>query len=194
MTLIRIISKFILISLLNPTKIQAQEISKPDIQFVTIQDTFLIKTLDSLIQYEEMNDSLFSKGYGYFNVRFSKYMSYGEILSDNTRVDTVFKYDIQVTFMHPEKEINTLGDMYPSYYSLLGGRVLSFGKSDIGHLLGFSEGSKKVYMEILDKNLAPRSHSSLSYFRLDEVIEIYYLQNRFTGEYIKPHIVRKKLK
>ena len=160
--------------------------SKPDIQYISLQDTFLVHVLDSLIQHEEKKDSLFSKGLGYFNIEFRNKKKGFWIPSDNNEIDTVFQYDIQITHMHPDGEINTLGDMYPTYYSIVRDRVVTIGGFSDAHYFDFSEGSKKVYLEILKKNLAPEGHASLSYFRLGELTHIFYLKNRFNGKYEKP--------
>jgi len=153
----------------------------------------LIYVLDSLIQYEEKNDSLFALGYGYISVDYSTSMSYGPVLPDNTRVDTVFQYDICFTYMHPEEEINKLGSAYPSYYSLVRNRVVKLGDGNVGRLLGFSEGSTTIYMKILNPLLPPQGHANSNFERYDEVVHVYYLENRFTGRKERPVVVRQKI-
>lgn len=168
-----------------------QEQIKPDIQFVTLSDTFLIRTIKSIIREEERKDSLFSMGYGYLLLSYSNEIKEGNYLLNNERVDTVFTYEISVSFMHPEEEENGLGNMYPLFFTLVNDRLICIGDSGLGgHYFGFSNKSKFIYNRIIQKYIEPPGSASRKVIKL-EYIYIYYLQNRFTGEFLKPVIQKR---
>ncbi len=162
-----------------------------DIQYTIIQDSILINVIDSIVKYEELNDSLFAQGFGYFQVQYDPGIKHGDLMADGTRIDTVFKYGIHITYMHPDGSINSLGDMYPAFYGVISGRVVTVGKEPINSFFEFSNKSKQMYLSTLKNNLAPAGDPSLTLMRLGEVTYVYYLQNRLKGETL-PYVVEKK--
>ena len=177
-------------SLLLPflKKVSVAQIVKPDIQYITLEDTFLIHVIDSLIKYEIKHDSLFAEGYGYFVLDFSQEIRNGKDLKDNTRIDTVFQYDISTYYMHPNGRENLLGDMYPSHYAFINNRLVCLFMDKLYSYTGYSIGSKQVFERLIEQYMGPPSHISRKFFRFDKTL-IYYLQNRFTGEYMKPAVL-----
>jgi hypothetical protein len=174
-----------------------EQIIKPDIQYISIPDHSLTQILDSLITYEVKNDSLFAQGQGYLLMTMKYPYSKGPILPDNTRFDTVFQCSIEITFGHPDEKINKLFDYYPPFYSLVNGRVINIYDSNetLDKFFGYSDRSKKDYLTVLAKYIAPQGPHPLEQFRIGESYTISYLENPFNGDKKKPVVVyRNQLK
>lgn len=165
--------------------IHAQKIIKPDIQYVSIEDGFLIKEIHKLIKEEENLDTLFAKGRGYINMTFSLTQSQGPEPSNANRIDTVFSCFLGTSHMSPKMNENTLGDMYPLFYSIIDDRVICIrtnGLGAIGEYLGLSEKSKKKFDKVIEKYLEPINSESRTWINLNRETRIYYLKNVISAE------------
>lgn len=177
-------NRFLTIFFLSiPIILSAQKVIKPDIQYVTITDTVLINVVKNYIEEEEKIDTLFAKGKGYINVNFSygkkngkEYIKYGDKFPTHDRIDTVFTYYLETSFMSAEGKENTLDDMYPSFYSFVNGRLICFSDwSD--RYFGFSEDSKKKYRKMLEKYIEPVGSKSRSWLIIDRETRIHFLRS-----------------
>lgn len=177
---------------LLPITLNAQKVIKPDIQYVTLTDTFLISEIKKYITEEKRTDTLFAKGKGYINISFSYERSGSNSLTPN-RIDTVLTYYLMTSFMSADGKENTLGDMYPSFYSIVDNRLVCInagGKEST--YFGFSEKSKKKYGKILEKYIEPEGSLSRTWLVLNRETRIYYLQNTVSGHSLTPVVVKIK--
>jgi len=158
----------------------AQKVIRPDIQYVTLTDTVLILEIKKYIKEEEKVDTLFARGKGYINVSFSYKRKNGHVFSNNPhRVDTVFTYCLMTSFMSTDGKENTLDDMYPSFYSMIDGRLICIdtdGYRVANKYFGFSEKSKKKYRKILAKYLDPVGSKSRTWLILNREMCIFFLR------------------
>jgi hypothetical protein len=185
---ILIISLLIFIVFVNKTKGQ---VVKPAIQYVTIQDTFLIHVVDSLINVYKNNNNDFKDGYGYFMVSLSDQIRNGLEPEKGNRIDTVFEYNIHLSFMDPNIKVNKLFDLYPSYYSFVSDRIICFWQSENENILGLSSHSKMIFDKVINKYIIKRE-SQNNVFDLNSV-RIFYLKDRFSDKYLKPLVLYKKV-
>ena len=180
--------------LMAPVATVAQKIVKPNIQYVTLTDTVLLKELDNLIVEEEKLDPLFGRGKGYINLSFSFKRRQGDQLDNANRIDTVFSYLLNTSFMSPDKNENTLGDMYPPFYSLYKQRLICIYGPDDGAIyeyFGFSKKSKERFRNKLSKYLEQPGSRSRKHVNVTRETKIYYLRDLLSNT-MTPHIVKVK--
>lgn len=158
-----------------------------DIQFVEVQDTLLIHSLNSIITIEENNNTLFAQGYGYFNVGQVNDIRASSTLPNS--LDTIYTYDITMSFAHPRESQNGLMPFYPAYYGFVNNRLITFNLPD--ESITYSAKSKLLYERVIEKYLeAENSSSRKILWQLEYRYIIDILQNRSTGKYEKP-LIRK---
>jgi hypothetical protein len=140
-----------------PVALSAQKVVKPEIKYVTLTDTALISEIKKYIKVEEKIDTLFAKGKGYILLSFSGVLKRGKRVSETNyaTTDTVFTYYLQTSYMAPEKGENLFEEMYPMFYSIVGGRLVNITDPYFSSYLGFAEKSKKRYRKIVEKYLEP---------------------------------------
>jgi hypothetical protein len=180
--------------LMAPIVTVAQKIVKPNIQYVTLTDTVLLKELDNLIAEEKTLDPLFGRGKGYINLSFSFKRRQGDQLDNSNRTDTVFSYVLNTSFMSPDKNENTLGDMYPPFYSLYKQRLICIYGPDDGAIyeyFGFSKKSKERFRNKLSKYLEPPGSTSRKHVNLTRQAKIYYLRDLLSNT-MTPVVVKIK--
>lgn len=178
---------------------------KPDIQYVSLPDTFLINEIRKLIKEEEKSDSLFSKGLGYLELSFSLTRKDGNsfkrklIAKDGSgqftldRIDTIMTYYLGVLYMSPDGDDNTLGDIYPNYYTFIDNRLVAINNGDKGltsQYFGFSEDSKMIYDRLIEKYLEKPGSASRRSININRQTRIYYTKSILSDE-IRPIVIKK---
>lgn len=171
--------KLILAIVLISQQTFSQEIVTADIQYVQLNDTIAENIISDIIKERNTTDTLFAKGIGYLDLWTDTRTRHGKELKDHTRIDTVYQISISINFMHPEKEQNTLADLYPSYYTFVDNRLVTIGN---GEEPKFTEKSKQLYRNMINNYLEPFGSPSRRLMDLGSITRIYYLKNRFTGE------------
>ncbi len=171
------------------------QVFEADIQYVSLKDSLLIHTIDSLIQYENKTDSLFSKGIGYFLLSIDQSVKKG-IGSLPDRIDTVFQYTLMKSYGHPDSEVNGVLSFYPPYFSIIRNRLISIQFSELtGDNYSFSEKSKEMYLKYVKNNVGTRGDESRRFlWNLDYSYDIFYLKNTSSGKYLSPVIIKTPIK
>lgn len=173
--------------ILSYTHLANSQTFMADIQFVEVQDSLLIHSLNSIINIEENNKTLFASGYGYFNVGLMNDVRSSSTLPNS--LDTIYTYDITLSFAHPSESQNGLMPFYPAYYGFVNNRLLAFNLPDEN--ITYSAKSKLLYERIIENYLeAENSPSRRILWQIDYHYTIDILQNRSTGKYEKP-LIRK---
>lgn len=171
--------------LLSYTHLANSQTFMADIQFVEVHDSLLIHSLSTIIDIEENNKTLFAKDYGYFNVGLINDIRSSSTLPNS--VDTIYTYDITMSFAHPNESQNGLMPFYPAYYGFVNNRLLAFNLPD--ESITYSAKSKLLYEHVIEKFLEPEnSPSRKTLWQLDYHYTIDILQNRSTGKFEKPVI------
>jgi hypothetical protein len=134
-----LLSFFFLLNLDN-SRLWAQKnkVKLADIQYITIQDTFLLRQIKLLIAEETTKDSLFRLKKGFITLT-----SYDPYKFDN---EAITYYHIKANFFSLDN-----GNNYPPYYSMIDSRLIFIYQYDIEKLLSYTNKSKKK----LKKKLEP---------------------------------------
>jgi hypothetical protein len=96
------------------------------------------------------------------------------------------------SYMHPDPNENNFDDFYPGLYSFVNDRLVIFSGSIYEQYFGFSYHSKKIFERILGPFLEEPGSSSRELMKLESV-QIYYLKNNISGEYLEPEIINDRI-
>ncbi|WP_420385050.1 hypothetical protein [Roseivirga sp.] len=177
--------RIILILLLCSNLLKAQ-VFQAGIEKFELTDSALRSSIETVIKMEEKKDSLFANGKGYLIISVDESIREGD-RSSGLGLDTLVTYQINISFAHPEEDINDLMMLYPTHYSQVNGRVLAYQTGN--RIFSFTPEGKQAYLEDLKGNLEPFPAESLrKTWNLKGFYLIHILENRVSQETAPPAI------
>ncbi len=182
--IIYIFSLFLFISIRCP----AQQSPQRDIQQIKITDTVLLQQIHKMIkEMPTYGADYFKKGYGYIDLYIQRF-------SPNS--DTTMVY-----YLHPtlnSLEERNVDEVYPDFYDIIDNKLVTINIDALNQFYfskrSFTDNSKKMMRELMDKHAAPTLIFDDGKGHRDEHARIYYLM--FGGIKIflfrnKPPLIKK---
>ncbi|AZQ64829.1 hypothetical protein EI427_21630 [Flammeovirga pectinis] len=168
----------ILVLLFSNIGISRAQIFETDIQFVSLKDSILINSIDSLIDYEVKTDTLFSNSKGYFLLNIDYEVRNG-VGPPSSRIDTVLQYNLMKSYGHPDKSVNQIESFYPPYFTIINRRLICIQIDGLTESkISFTEKSKKMYLDYLSNFLGDTGDKSrMILWDLNYSYNIYILRN-----------------
>ncbi len=126
------------------------QIINADIQYVSVNDSSIFKSIDFIIEQESKRDSIFAEGFGYFMFYYDGKVAHGNGEFPN-RVDTLYSFDVMIAYGNPKEDVII---NYPIYFHQYSDRVLAFYPNEVTEdYIHFSESSKELYHHFIGKNI-----------------------------------------
>ena len=167
----------------------AQRIKQPEIQYITLSDTFLIAQIKDVIEVAKKRYPLFRENKGYLGLALD-YVNKTGTSPDRHMIDTLSCFVINTSHLALDGEENTLGDAYMPYYTKVNGRLVLINDKGLAKsVFGFSPKSKIRLKKKVESFLEKPGSKSRTVVNLDWQRKIYYLKDLTTGKILPPHVV-----
>ena len=160
------------------------------IQYLKLEDTVMLRHLNTFIDYKNETDSAFKSGTGYVVIFVSRYQQKHNQIGNYNIIDTVYKFSIDIDDVILYRKSSDFA--YPLYYSFVKNKLIMFHVDNIPNIITrvhFTEASKASFRKILtpflrssEQNDVEKDYNELNLNRIfkrrHKILVIYHL-NKF---------------